>query len=246
MILLEALWAKGSRVIHKSSVWRQLTLLTVLAFPATASAAPFGELPFQRVATGTGCLAPTGAPGELSRSVDVSPRGDAVVAWAELSWALPRVHVRVARREAGGAFGAPVDVVPWRSERITVGVLAGMAADGEAVLYVRGASGGHTVRIVAPDGRALLAGSTGGGVGVLERPAGGAFGAPQTPTEPDLPVNAEQAAVAFGDGGRAVVAWYDDDDGFTGAAVRGAATGFATVNIVPRARRPRRRPPRRG
>ena len=49
------------------NVRRSLTALLVLAFPATAGAAPFGELPSQRVAGGSACLAPTGAPGELSR-----------------------------------------------------------------------------------------------------------------------------------------------------------------------------------
>src|SRR3954468_22463859 len=39
--------------------------LLVLAAPATAAAAPFGELPFQPVKGGVSCLRATGAPGEL-------------------------------------------------------------------------------------------------------------------------------------------------------------------------------------
>ena len=42
-----------------------LALLIALALPA-----PLGELPFQRVKDGAACLAPTGAPGELSRWAD--------------------------------------------------------------------------------------------------------------------------------------------------------------------------------
>lgn len=71
-------------------------------------------------------------------SVAVSPHGDAVVAWAE--WSSGRVRVRVARRDAGAAFGAPTELVPWR--RATGGaVLAGMAADGESVVLVREPTG---------------------------------------------------------------------------------------------------------
>src|SRR3954469_11103290 len=52
-------------VISSGSVC--LALVIALAAPASAPGAPLGELPFQRVAHGTACLAPTGAPGELSR-----------------------------------------------------------------------------------------------------------------------------------------------------------------------------------
>ena len=55
----------------------------------------------------------------------VSPDGDAVVAWAEYAFTPRRVRLRVARREAGGAFGAPVDLLPWRPDTGSVGVLAG-------------------------------------------------------------------------------------------------------------------------
>ena len=202
-----------------SSALRRLALLVALVLPASAAAAPLGELPFQRVPDGAACLAPTGAPGELSRwaeggaevlaagadglgrpalvpfgelpgcpraaadasgaavvagatedalrvalrepggggfgapvtlaaaenvfelSVAVSPHGDAVVAWAEYDFSPRRVRIRVARRDAGGAFGAPADLVPWRPDTGSVGVLAGMAADGETVVLVREPSG---------------------------------------------------------------------------------------------------------
>ena len=194
-------------------------LFAALALPASAAAAPFGELPFQHAPAGTTCLAATGAPGELSRwaeagmellaadanglghsalvpfgelpgcprvaadpsgaavaaaatenalrvalrepggagfgapltlaaadnvyelSVAVSPSGDAVVAWAEYAFNPRRVRIRMARRDAGAAFGAPMDLVPWRAATGSSGVLAAMAADGEAVVLVREPSG---------------------------------------------------------------------------------------------------------
>ena len=202
-------------------------------------------------------------------SVAVSPHGDAVVAWAEYAYAPRRVRIRVARRDAGGAFGAPADLVPWRPDTGSVGVLAGMAADGETVVLVREPTGTEqrpastdAVRTgargaplgpatplppgiyalalgVAPDGRVVLAATSGGSVYVLERPRGGALGAPQPLTDPQEPVNADQMAVAFGADGRTVVAWHDDDDGTTGAAVRDGATGFGPpVVIVPAPKQP--------
>ncbi len=45
----------------------QLAVLIALGFPSSAAAATLGELPFQRAPDGAACLAPTGAPGELSR-----------------------------------------------------------------------------------------------------------------------------------------------------------------------------------
>ena len=325
-----------------SSALRQLALLIALVVPASAAAAPLGELPFQRVPDGAACLAPTGAPGELSRwaeggaevlaagadglrppalvpfgelpgcpraaadasgaavvagateealrvalrepgsaafgspvtlaaaenvfelSLAVSPHGDAVVAWAEYAFTPPRVRIRVARRDAGGAFGAPADLAPWRPDTGSVGVLAGMAADGETVVLVREPSGTQerptstdVVRTgargaplgpatalprevfglalgIAPDGRVVLAATSGGSVSVLERPRGGGLGAPELLTDPLEPVNASQMAFAFGADGRTVLAWHDDDNGTTGAAIRDGATGFSPpVVIVP-------------
>ncbi len=322
-------------------------VLVVLALPASAAAAPLGELPFQRARDGAACLAPTGAPGELSRwaeggaevlaagangfgrpalvrfgelpgcpraaadasgaavvagatagalrvalrepggggfgapltlaaaknvfelSVAVSPHGDAVVAWAEYAFTPRRIRIRVARRDAGGTFGAPVDLVPWRPDTGSDGVLAGMAADGETVVLVReptgtekrpastdalrtgarGAPLGPAMPLprdvyalalgVAPDGRVVLPVASSGAVQVLERPRGGGLGAPQRLTDPLESVNADEMAVAFGPGGRTVVAWHDGDAGTTGAAVRDGATGFGPpVVIVPAPEQP--------
>jgi len=326
---------------HSSRAARGLTLLVALALPVSASAAPLGELPFQRVPDGTACLAPTGAPGELSRwaeggaevltagpegfgrpalvrlgelpgcprvdadasgaavaaaatddalrvalrepgsgsfgapvslaaaenvfelSVAVSPHGDAVVAWVEWDRGPQHVRVRVVRRDAGSRFGAPVDLVPWRPGTSSVGVLTGMAADGEAVVLVHEPRGGsrsssvdtvrsgvrgaplgpatplpaglHSLALgVAPDGRIVVGATESGSVAVVERPRGDALGAPQRLTDPAQPVDANQMAVAFGPDGRRVVAWHDDDEGTTGAAVRDGAIGFSPpVVIVP-------------
>ncbi|MBE2320796.1 hypothetical protein DVA67_032855 [Solirubrobacter sp. CPCC 204708] len=325
-------------MIGTSSALRQLAMLLALAFPGSAAAAPLGEVSYQDLAKGTGCLAPTGAPGELScwaaggaevlvagvdgvgapvrvpfgrlpgcprvaadasgaavaagatdravrvalrepggggfgapvtlaaardvfeLSVAVSPRGDAVVAWAEMAYPPRRLRMRIARRPAGGVFGPPEDLVPWRSFGGSAGVAVGMAADGETVLMLReprGSDSVQTLRIapanapfgpaspvppgfsglalgVAPDGRALVAASTGAGVAVLERPPGGAFGAPQVLTDPAGAINADLMAVGFGPGGRAVVAWHTEGQGTTGAATREALGAFGPpVVIVP-------------
>ncbi len=49
----------------------------VALVPGTASAAPFGELPFRAVSGAATCLHATGAPGELVRSLTQRNRGDA-------------------------------------------------------------------------------------------------------------------------------------------------------------------------
>src|SRR4051812_20814587 len=196
-----------------------MVLVLALAAPASAAGAAFGELPFQRVRHGGACLAPTGAPGELSRwapggaevltaegrglgrpalvalgnlpgcpraaaapsgaavvagatrkalrvalrepggagfgtpltldaaenvfalSVAVSPHADAVVVWAEYAYRPGRVRIRVARRDAGGAFGAPADLVSWRPDTGSVNVLAGGGAGGGAPALRRAPTG---------------------------------------------------------------------------------------------------------
>ena len=54
-------------MIGMSSARRQLILLAMLVFPASAEAAPYGTLPFTRLPDGTACVSPTGAPGEILR-----------------------------------------------------------------------------------------------------------------------------------------------------------------------------------
>ena len=187
-----------------------------------------------------------------------------MVAWAEFA-------LRAGAGAASGWRGAtraarspqPVDLVPWRPNHSgSIGVLAGMGADGETALLVReptgtvknsastdalrtGARGaplgpGTTLppRMyalalgVAPDGRVVLTATSSGSVHVLERPPGGVLGAPQPLTDPANPVSADELAVAFGADGRTVVAWHDGDAGTTGAAVRDGATAFGPPVVI--------------
>ena len=321
-------------MIGMSSARRQLILLAMLVFPASAEAAPYGTLPFTRLPDGTACVSPTGAPGEILRwteggvellaatadglrgadgvalgklpgcprvaadpggaavvagatarelrvavrepgagsfaapvrlaaigtvielDVAVSARGDAVVAWAERNSSSSRVRIRVARRAAGGAFGVPEDIVPWREYAAFGDVQVGMAADGETLVVSREPTGRRTLVMarfgrpgtplgapqrlafggflgMGPDGRALVVKANGGGVSVLERPPGSAgFTAPQVVSDTGGPID---PAVAFGADGRAVVAWHEPYAGAVGAVVREpGATGFgAPIVVVP-------------
>ena len=163
----------------------------------------------------------------------------------------------MARRSAGGAFGAPEDIVPWRAYAAYGDVQVGMAADGETLVVSARADGhagpAYTARFgrpgtplgapqrlafggllgMGPDGRALVVKANGGGVTVLERPPGSAgFTAPQVLNDTGGPID---PAVAFGADGRTVVAWHEPYDGTVGAAVREpGATGFgAPIVVVP-------------
>ena len=112
----------------------QLAVLIALGFPSSAAAATLGELPFQRAPDGAACLAPTGAPGELSRWAEGGaevlaarqgglgrpelvafgklpgcPRGAADVSGAAVVAGATESAMRVALREpGGGSFGMPV------------------------------------------------------------------------------------------------------------------------------------------
>ena len=323
-------------MIGMSSARRQLILLAMLVFPASAEAAPYGTLPFTRLPDGHRVREPDGraggdpaldrgwrraARGDRGRAprrgrrgarqaarlparrlgserrggrgrgdraraaggacasrargasprrcgwprlgtvieldVAVSARGDAVVAWAERNSSSSRVRIRVARRAAGGAFGVPEDIVPWREYAAFGDVQVGMAADGETLVVSREPTGRRTLvmarfgrprhaarRAAAPrvrrvrsawdaDGRALVVKANGGGVSVLERPPGSAgFTAPQVFSDTGGPID---PAVAFGADGRAVVAWHEPYAGTVGAVVREpGATGFgAPIVVVP-------------
>ena len=113
----------------------------LLASPASAAAAPFGELPFRPVTGSATCLRATGAPGELMRwirgGVEVCRRAGRARAGrhgpARDGGGCPavaghrqrrrgargdrRAGVHVALREPGGAWGAPVDARGQRGVR---------------------------------------------------------------------------------------------------------------------------------
>ncbi len=164
-------------------------LLTLAALPAAASAAPFGELPFQPLQTPARCLQATGVPGELVR------------------WAPDGVDVFQATRSG---FGPPVRVVLRQVSGICPLVVtqpSGAALivqepyDGGLEVAVREPGGDwHTQSLPDPPGRLrndvdaavsprgdavigwqdVVSGRSGTSHRVLvtRRPAGGTFGAP--------------------------------------------------------------------
>lgn len=315
-----------------------LTTLAVLAFPAGASAAPFGELSFQPAGGAAACLRPTGAPAEVVRwvrggvqtmtaradglhptggvplgtstscpdvaghpngaavlaapvtggirvalrepgagswsapvtlkgqeystvaGVAISPRGDVVLAWAETGEAIQaRTTVRVARRPAGGSFGAPETLIRPAEETLQAEVRVGISAQGEAIVAYGQAAGQSqrvSVRVgaanaplgpeqrlvsrrvgsgpslaVAPDGRALI--GVGGPMGtpvIYERPPGGDFGAP---LELDLSSNFDAPVVALRADGAAVVVTGNGESPIE-AATRSAPGPFGPrVEVAP-------------
>jgi hypothetical protein len=154
----------------------------LLALPVTASAAPFGELPFRPVGGAATCLRATGAPGELVRWVaggaevlQARPDGLVPVAtvplgklrdcpavadasgWSVLAGATAS-GVRIALREPGGAWGPPITI----AAKVTYGVEVAISARGDVLVAWQEPASPRTTLVRA-----------------LRRPAGGAFGAPE-------------------------------------------------------------------
>ncbi len=164
---------------------RLLIALLLLAFPAPAAAAPFGELPFRPVTGGAACLRPTGAPGELVRWYEggaevlaVQPSGLVPVTrvplgrriecpvvasdpnGAAILAASDRGRLRVALREPAGAWGAPFTLAARDVGEAAVAI----SARGDAVVaWTEGVGLRETGRLRA-----------------ARRPRGGAFAAPET------------------------------------------------------------------
>ncbi len=159
-----------------------LVAALVLAAPASASAAPFGELPFRPVSGSATCLRATGAPGELVRWVAsgaevLQARPDGLVpvttvglgklrdcpavadagGWSVLAGPTAS-GVRIALREPGGAWGPPVTI----AAKLTYGVEVAVSARGDVVVAWLEAASPRTTEVRA-----------------VRRPAGGAFGAPE-------------------------------------------------------------------
>lgn len=187
-----------------------LTTLAVLAFPAGASAAPFGELPFQPTDGAAACLRATGAPGEVVRWVrggvqTMTARADGLHPTGGVplgtSTSCPDVAghpngaavlaasvtggIRVALREPGSAsWSAPVTLKAAEHANV-----AGLAISPR----------GDVVLAFMETGEAIEARTT---VRVVRRPAGGTFGAPQTlipPTEDTLEAQVEVGVSADGE-----------------------------------------------
>lgn len=190
-----------------------LAAAAVLILPATASAAPYGELAPLPAGGAATCLRATGAPGELVRSSPTGARlmtvtaagiADAgVVPTGVSADECPQVAARpggagvvaqsgsvlwVATRDPGGAWGAPVRLGE-RASRAAVAV----ADDGAAVV-------------------AWLEADSGGGftVKAARRPAGGGFAAAVAlGTGSSGRGFSQQASIraAMGAGGDAIVLW---------------------------------------
>jgi hypothetical protein len=172
-----------------------LVLLLLAAAPARADT--FGELPFQPVAGVATCLRATGAPGEIARwteeGVELMHAGAAGLAATDAvrlgdAYACPEVAsqpngaavvaitvrdrqrwvVRVAVRDPGGRFGAPVALtVPVSSAVDVLSLAVAVSPAGDALVAVRRTD--------------LLKRAT--RLYAFRRPAGGAFLAPGIVTD---------------------------------------------------------------
>lgn len=161
-----------------------LGLIGMFAFaPPAAAAAPFGELPFRSAAGAATCLAPTGTPGELARwtwrgaellqasptgltptgtiplgSTGTCPEVEAHAGGGGVVAALGERGLRVAVRDPGGSFGAPVTLTR------AVGWFAAAASP----------RGDVVVAWTEPSSRSRS------DLRVARRAPGGAFGPPET------------------------------------------------------------------
>jgi hypothetical protein len=319
-----------------------IAVAAALLVPASASAAPFGELPFQSLSRGAGCMRATGMPGEIvswtpigarmlhatpagftaptmlnlgtprgcpvaaaqpngagvvavatagaisvvlrepgaswaapatlavpeeadveGLATAVSERGDAVVIWNELTFDRRGIstRVRVAKRLAGAAFGAPQTLTSSDAPPFGSAVGVGVAADGTAIagfMHVIGSE--RTFRSVAdvaiaapgaPFGAGQRLTSTAFSGFALKVSADGralaAFGdggrvriaerAPGGAFGPAQTVGtglAPQLTVALGSGAEAVVAWRDQIANGITYARRADASGFGPpIELVP-------------
>jgi hypothetical protein len=190
---------------------------------------------------------PSRQAGDLA--VAVSSRGDAVVIWIEgVDQIDARPRARVARRVAGGAFGAPESL--GASTRYFQQLAAGMDASGEATVMFTtdGTRGRERVNVatarpgapfgapkrlgrgsigepalaVAADGRALVTASGYEGLEVYERPPGGDFGPRTIPYE----ASAENTTIVLRPSGAAVIAWQNTPGEDVIAVVRDGAVPF--------------------
>jgi hypothetical protein len=238
-----------------------ITAALLFAAPATATAAPFGELPFRPVSGAATCLQATGAPGELVRWVRdgaevLEARADGLVpvttvplgklrdcpaaagdAGGAAILAAPTADgIRIALREPGGTWGAPITVPARRAGAVEVAIsargdaivawleLPSSTARTTRVRTVRRPAGGafampeqlggmaereQLVVGVAGDGAAVVAIASDGGLGL-------ATAAPGRPFTPSRRLIAEryfsgEPALAVSPDGRALLATATDD-----------------------------------
>ncbi len=181
-----------------------LAFALLLAAPASASAAPFGELPFRPVDSSAACLQATGAPGELmrwtrdgveflhARADGLTPAGTLAVGTtnrcptvaghaggAAVVAAASSDGVRVVVRDPGGAWGAPVTLAATDSYSPEVAI----NARGDAVVL--------WAEILPTNSSLRLRGA--------RRPAGGAFGPIETFATGDTVSGLEGAVTGAGE-----------------------------------------------
>jgi hypothetical protein len=193
-----------------------------LLVPATASAAPFGELPFQAVNGSATCLRATGTPGELVRST----RNGAEILQAGAAGLMPVANLpfvgetsscpRAAARPGGAGVVAFFTSDPATGDSLVQGRLREPGGTwGQTTELLRtNQSANGTVPAVAVsergDGLVASAGRSGSGVQILaaRRTAGGAFGPTETlfSARPN-PDSETRVRAGMSAGGEAVVAW---------------------------------------
>jgi hypothetical protein len=205
---------------------RLLIALLLLAFPAPAAAAPFGELPFRPVAGGAACLRPTGAPGELVRWYE----GGAEVLAVQSGGLVPVTRVPLGRRiacpvVASDANGAAILAASDRG-RLRV-ALREPAGGWSAPFTLVSREVGQAAVAISARGDAVVAWTEGvglrenGRLRVARRPGGGAFGPPET-LDPSVSSSVFESLEAGIDAsGEAIVM-------FTGEGTRARET----VNVV--------------
>lgn len=208
---------------------------------------------------------------QVGAEAAVSDRGDIIVAFKETDYgstdALDRIvpnenvrsRLRVVRRAAGGAFGAPEQI--GKTSKSAGSVHAGIAATGEAVVAFTTVEGrpphrvpveaaiappggpfGSPVHVadarwltppildVAPDGRALVVAVDAASVRVAERAPGGGFAtAAPVGAAADGPA---RLSAELGDDGAAAVAWHGTRTGRTQVVTRAAGGAFTAPVAV--------------
>jgi hypothetical protein len=202
--------------------------LALAALPSTASAAPFAELPFRPVTSSAVCLAPTGAPGGLVRwtpkgaelleataaglvpraefalgSLETCPAAAEDPSGAGVIAGATRRGVKVAVRDPGGGWGAPVTF----ASKLASGVSVALSARGDAVVVWR--------EFEADFEHSRLL--------VVRRTAGGAFGPPQRLAREGL--RTAEAQVALEPDGTALLVLTDDRAARLVSAAPGAPFG---------------------
>jgi hypothetical protein len=167
---------------------RRLALALLLVLPATAGAAPFGELPLQPVPGAARCLRATGVPGELLRW---APDGAEVLQATRSGFGAP-LHVvlgdapdlcpLVATQPSGAGL---IEQEPYQGGAQVAVRDPGGGWHSETVPDLAGGSGGAIAAAVSERGDAAIAWVTHAPDGgapqhllITRRPAGGAFGAP--------------------------------------------------------------------